>query len=57
VDVGSSIPNGLNNEMNDTTSLYGTNKGGVPNAWINVGGGVNGQSTLSRKSGKEIIDY
>ncbi len=57
MDVGSSIPNGLNNEMNDTTSLYGTNKGGVPNAWINVGGGVNGQSTLSRKSGKEIIDY
>jgi hypothetical protein len=57
VDVGSSIPNGLNNEMNDAASLYGANKSGAPNAWINVGVGVNGQSTLSRKSGKEIIDY
>ncbi len=57
MDVGSSIPNGLNNEMNDAASLYGANKSGAaPNAWINVGVGVNGQSTLSRKSGKEIID-
>ena len=57
MDINSSIPNGLNNEMNDAASLYGQHKSGAPNAWINGGVGVNGQSTLSRKSGKEIIDY
>ncbi len=52
VDVGSSIPNGLNNEMNDAASLYGPMKSGG----VNPLAGVSGQSTLSRKSGKEIID-
>ncbi len=53
MDIGSSIPNGLNNEINDTASLYGTMKGGG----INPLGGISAQSTLSRKSGKEqLID-
>jgi hypothetical protein len=56
VDIGSSIPNGLNNEGNDAASLYGTTKSGPPTGWINVSAG-GGQSTLSRKSGKEIINY
>ncbi len=65
MDVGNSIPNGLSNEINDGASLYGTTKSGQPTGWINAlaGGGsgavagVSGQSTLSRKSGKEIIKY
>ena len=61
VDIGSSIPNGLNNEANDAASLAGTTKAGA-SGWTNAlvtGGapGVSGQSTLSRKSGKEILTH
>ncbi len=49
VDIGTSIPNGINNEVNDAASLYGTIKNGaVP--------GASGQSTLSRKSSKEMMN-
>jgi hypothetical protein len=56
------MPNGLNHDTSDAASLYGTTKSGAPTGWINAlagGGGaaagVGGQSTLSRKSGKEIV--
>ncbi|CAF1456162.1 unnamed protein product, partial [Adineta steineri] len=56
IDVSNSIPNGINNEVNDGSSLYGTNKSGTT-GWINtlagntaVATGVSGQSTISRKS-------
>ncbi len=51
MDIGSSIPNGLNNEANDAASLYGTIKGGGVNAIA----GFSAQSTMSRKSGKEEL--
>jgi hypothetical protein len=62
VDIGSSMSNGLNNEANDAASLAGTTKAGASSGWINAsaaGGvaGVSGQSTLSRKSGKEILTH
>ena len=50
------MSNGLNHEANDTGSLYGTTKSGATGGWINAVAGVSGQSTLSRKSGREIID-
>ena len=63
VDVGNSVPNGLNSDGNDAASLYGTTKSGAPTGWTNVlasgsapAVGVSGQSTISRRSGKEIIN-
>jgi len=51
VNGSSSISNGLNNELNDAASLYGTTKGsGTTANWINALA-TSGQSTLSRKSG------
>ena len=48
VDIGSSIPNGLN-DATDAASLCGTIKAGG----TNTVGGFSAQSTMSRKSGKK----
>ena len=63
VDIVSSIPNGVSSETVDSASLHGTTKSGATSGWINTltsssgtMAGISGQSTLGRKSGKEIID-
>ena len=60
VEVAGSIPNGMNTDVSDAASAHGTARSGPPSGWVNAlaaGGGatagIGGQSTLSRKSGKE----
>ena len=60
VEVAGSIPNGMNADASDGASVHGTARSGPPSGWINslAGGGgaaagIGGQSTLSRKSGKD----
>lgn len=62
LELGNSIPNGINGDTSDGASNYGTIRSAPTSGWINAlaggggGGGaasgVGGQSTLSRKSGK-----